>query len=422
MNALTDTGVTITLKIEKLVHGGSGLARHGGRACFVDGVAPGETVLARISDNRGQYLRADLCEVLEPSASRLQPPCPAAGVCGGCQWQHLTYDAQLSSKADILRDCLVRIAKLPGLTPQPPAPSPLQLRYRSRAALKISGGNKPAMGFYRNRSHTVVEACDCLLLEPYLCRAAEMCRGTIRQNTSYSGFTDLELLAVGGTPLVLGLWQDRAGRHKLPFSVDAESGRIGPPGEPPWEMLSNIAYLRTPENFYQVNRLQNLALIGRVLDYFAPAAGRSVLDLFCGCGNFSLFLARAGARVLGIDSNGTSIAQARKNARKNGISGARFMHGDAGMLKNSALGESYDAVLINPPRAGCEARTLENIAACGPSDIVYVSCDPATLARDLRILHASGYEILEIQPFDMFPQTHHLESVVKLHRTRPHMP
>ncbi|MBN2107778.1 MAG: class I SAM-dependent RNA methyltransferase [Deltaproteobacteria bacterium] len=405
----------LTLTIEKLVHGGAGLARINGKTCFIDGVLPGETVLARIDENRKQYLKASLLDILEASPERTAPPCPFAGLCGGCQWQHISYPGQLAYKASALKDCLVRIGKLYDCEISPPAPSPLQLRYRSRAALKIDNRKSPAMGFYQTKTHTLVRITDCLLLEPELIQALEVCRQLLRHNRlEAGGYTGLDLLAVTNTTAVLSLWQDRKNRKKKKLLLNTATGTAGEQQSPLTEPVEGLIFLRDTEIFYQVNRQQNLAMIHTVLEFMEPVAGSGILDLFCGCGNFSLFLAKQCAKITGIDSNKAAIIEARNNTRLNGIENAQFQTANIADLNENGLAKNYAGVLINPPRGGCEARTLHLLAEKNPAVIVYVSCDPSTLARDVRVLVDRGYTIDAIQPFDMFPQTYHIETIVKL--------
>jgi 23S rRNA (uracil1939-C5)-methyltransferase len=416
IHTTTDSQQLITLTIEKLVHGGAGLAKHEGKACFIDRVIPGETVRARITGELSQYCNAHLLDILEPSPARIQPACPLAGLCGGCQWQHIAYAGQIACKADIVEDCLKRIGKLQNHTPLPPVPSPLETGYRSRAAFKISDERKPKIGFYASKSHRVVEVHDCLLLEPEILNALQICRRLLQEDQKYAGYTDLQLLAVDSAAIVLGLFQDSKNRRQNKFAINTTTGSMEQLQSPVQEKLSGMKFLRDTDNFYQVNRRQNQAMICKVLEFIAPVSGLAILDMFCGCGNFSLFLAGQGAQVTGIDSNAAAIDEARRNASMNGIENTRFITGDIHRLDENLVQDTYEAVLLNPPRSGCEGSTLKLIASKKPAVIVYVSCNPATLARDLRLLSDSGYAVDEIQPFDMFPQTYHIETIVKLSR------
>ncbi len=407
---------TITVTIDKLIHGGSGLARHEGKACFIDSVLPGEKVKAEITDERSQFFTARTIDILEPSPERIEPPCPVAGLCGGCQWQHIAYPRQLSCKTAIVGDCLKRIGKLHHPEPSPASASPLQTGYRRRASFKISGGRKAKIGFYQHKTHSVVEFHDCLLLEPALQEALEVCRRLLLKEAAYAGHTDLELLAVDGSPLVIGSWQNRKQQRQTACAINTATGKAEHLNGPLQESLSGMTFLRAANNFYQVNRQQNQALIQKVVNLFAPASQGSILDLFCGCGNFSLFLASQGAAVTGLDASEAAISEARQNAGLNGIDTTTFIAADIRRLDESLLQKNYDGVLLNPPRSGCAAPTLDLIAGRGPGIIVYVSCNPATLARDLRLLLDSGYGVDELLPYDMFPQTYHIETVVRLRR------
>jgi 23S rRNA (uracil1939-C5)-methyltransferase len=254
-----------------------------------------------------------------------------------------------------------------------------------------------------------------MLLEPELIQALDICRQLLRHNRQETaGYTELQLLAVKNTTAVLSLWLDRKNKKKKKLVIDTASGTAGEQQSPLTESVEGLMFLRYTEIFYQVNRQQNLAMIQTVLKFMEPVAGSGILDLFCGCGNFSLFLAKNSAKITGIDSNKAAIIEARNNARLNGIENVQFHAADIDDLSENGLAKNYAGVLINPPRNGCEARTLHLVAEKNPSVIVYVSCDPSTLARDLRVLVDRGYAIDAIQPFDMFPHTYHIETIVKL--------
>lgn len=413
----------VTLTIEKLVNGGAGFSKHDGRPCFIEGVLPGETVRARITDNRTQYVRAQLCEIVEPSPSRVEPACPVAGLCGGCQWQHLAYSLQLSCKAAIVAECLQRIGGLRGLAIQHTVASPLQTRYRSRASFKISTGPDTRIGFYQNKTHRIVDFDDCLLLEPPLVTALQVCRDLLRAGPRFAGYTDLHLLSVeDDRPVVLCLWHDRHRRRTRTCAVRTDTGLIETRHKPVQETVSGVRFIRDTGNFYQVNRLQNQALIKRVVACFSPADDCAILDMYCGCGNFSLFLARQGARVTGIDGNPAAVDEARHNARINGLPHTRFITGDSAGPDGATIDAAFDGVLLNPPRSGCGELVIAQIVAKAPSRIVYVSCSPATLSRDVHKLCAAGYGVDMVQPFDMFPQTFHVETVVALSRLQKEGP
>jgi len=407
----------LTMTIEKLVHGGAGLARIEGQTCFIDDVIPGETIQAHVDEVRNHYLKASLCGILEPSFARIDPPCPLATLCGGCQWQHINYAQQLDFKAVILKDCLERIGKIHDCEAAYPVASPLQFRYRSRAVIKIDGRQKLRMGFYQKKTHSIVQINDCLLLEPALVEALKISRSLLQDaQQKSSGFAELQLLAVDTTTTVLALWQDQKNRAKKKMVLHVSTGSQEQQHAPGIELIAGLQFFRDTENFYQVNRLQNLAMIDQVLAFMQPVVNGAILDLFCGCGNFSLFLAKKGASITGIDSNKMAIHEACNNARMNGIDSCHFKTDNIHNLNKNVLAEKYDGILINPPRSGCQPHTLHLLVEKNPSVIVYVSCDPSTLARDLRVFVDKGYRIDAIQPFDVFPQTYHIETIVRLSR------
>ena len=182
------------------------------------------------------------------------------------------------------------------------------------------------------------------------------------------------------------------------------------------DKILDITFTRSPGNFYQVNTFQNKTIINLVVELFSSMQGKTILDLYCGCGNFSLFLARSGFKVTGADTNRSTIMEAVSNARDNMIDTCRFITADTGRLPENILNKEFDGILLNPPRTGCSRETIETIITINPHVILYISCNPSTLARDLRKLIDEGYEIDTIQPVDMFPQTYHIETVVKLFR------
>jgi 23S rRNA (uracil1939-C5)-methyltransferase len=182
------------------------------------------------------------------------------------------------------------------------------------------------------------------------------------------------------------------------------------------EEIMGMYFKRDTASFYQINYLQNIKMISLVLKYFSPQIQDKILDLFCGCGNFSLFLAREGADIIGVDSNAFAVNEAKHNARLNNIQNCHFMTADVDTISSHLLNDRFHGVLLNPPRSGCSQRILKEIGYANPETIVYVSCNPTTLARDLRVLINSSYLLEDVQPIDIFPQTYHIETVVKLKR------
>lgn len=408
-------GDILQLCVEKLVYGGEGFAHHGTRACFVKNAIPGETVAARIERIRTQYIQCTAAAVIAASPDRTTPRCPITDACGGCQWQHISYPRQLYWKTNILKESLERIARIAGLQMPLPLACASPFEYRCRATLRVSG---KTIGYYREKSRDVVPVQHCPVLAVPLNTALAVCRDMLQAAPSFvMGARDLQLLLIRATGDVLVSFGCGAKRINK-FVNKSGATVLSPLDSDAVEMIEGMYFKRDAENFYQINFEQNLRLIRLVTDYLAPARGDAILELYCGSGNFSLFLAREGARVTGIESNSAAVREARANAALNSISTCRFERANVNRLDDSIFREKYHGVLLNPPRTGCPRELLANVASAQPGVIVYVSCNPATLSRDLRELVARGYMIREIQPVDMFPQTYHIETVVKLVRER----
>lgn len=427
--------------IESLCYGGAGFGRVEGKACFVPFTAPGDRARIRVVKEKRSFLEGELLELIEPSASRIAPTCPVFGSCGGCDWQYLPYQEQLEHKRAIFADTLSRIGKVPREKVLPVAASPADYGYRSRIQLKVSR-QKGALrlGFFRTGSHEVVDfGAGCPL-------AGELLNGMAGEFRAFlDGLTQLDLipqidLAIGdqgegiaivhckggGDDLVERLARDR---EQLP-SVAGAFVRSGARGEPVRAFGINSLSYAIPAGlfpgskelrlrfgrggFSQVNYRQNLVLIRTVWEWAGLTGTERVLDLYCGNGNISLPLAPYAAEVIGIEGFAPSIRDAAANAEANGIDNAVFQVSDAARAVQRLTGrrERFDLVVLDPPRAGAEAAA--ELAGLGAKKIIYVSCDPATLARDLATLGAGGYQVTRSLPVDMFPQTYHLESVTEL--------
>jgi 23S rRNA (uracil1939-C5)-methyltransferase len=424
------------LRIVALIHGGRGLGRHQGKAVFVVGALPGDLVSCRIVKDRPRYAEAELVELLVASPQRREPPCPYFGDCGGCQWQQLSYPDQCEWKSRIFADQLLRpkLCAVDRLLPIVPATD--EWRYRSRVQLKCHlAGDRLLIGFYRQGSHFVVDIDDCLLLAEPIRRTLGLlrhelqtapCRDSIPQLDLACGDDGAVRLLVQLLPRALDRlrpwFQVFARRHDL--SVCLQAGR-----KATIEVLHGISELAVdidqpplrlhygPGGFAQVNTAQNRVMVGAVLTRLELTGDERVLDLFCGMGNFSLPLARRGAAVVGVEGYAPSIFSARANAQRLGLAGKVAFHAAdaAAFLAQQAAG-AFDIVVLDPPRSGCGAMLVDNLWRIKPERILSISCEPSTLARDLRPLLHNGYHVVSSQAFDLFPQTWHIESVTELRR------
>lgn len=430
--------------IERMCYGGAGFGRVDGKACFVPLTAPGDLVRIRVVKEKRSFLEGELLELLEPSPFRVAPPCPVFGSCGGCDWQHLPYPEQLKQKGEIFADNLSRIGKVPKETVLPVAPSPACYGYRSRVQIKLSGrGGKLSLGFFKSGSHEVVDfGAGCPLASPLLNRVSSEFRALLPGLPQVDRIAQIDL-AMGDDGLSVAILQFKgsdpkgvverlaARRQELPsvsgafvtngdrgellraFGVDSLSYGI-PALLFPGSREMRLSFSRG--GFSQVNYLQNLELIRTVWEWGALKGSERVLDLYCGNGNISVPVAPYAAEVVGVEGYAPSIADALANAESNAVGNASFQVGDAAQAvrRLAKRKERFDLVILDPPRGGAEAAA--DIALLAPEKIIYVSCDPATLSRDLAILGGTGYRVTRSRPVDMFPQTYHLESVTELVR------
>jgi 23S rRNA (uracil1939-C5)-methyltransferase len=383
----------LEVEVERILPGGMGLAHAGGKTVFVSLAAPGDRVRVRIDRQQGELLFASIVEIITPSQERVEPPCPYFGRCGGCDFQQLTYEAQLAAKAGIIRDCLHRIARLENIPEIVVTPSPNNWRYRMRATWQIDQELR-AIGYYERGSRRVCDVADCAVLKPELQETLERVRATE--------------------------W------HEFPRDLKHLDGVVGENGvsvSPSFaEFQTNELTLTVRGEVYRYNANAffqiNASLLGSLVENaIGDASGGTVLDLYCGVGLFTLPLARQFQKVIGVEANATATRFARRNLQLAGLRNADVITATVTDWFRSASIGPVDFVLLDPPRAGAESAVIEGILNLQPRAISYVSCDPATLARDLRKLIGGGYVIESIAGFDLFPQTHHVETVVRLARS-----
>ncbi|MBI3610573.1 MAG: 23S rRNA (uracil(1939)-C(5))-methyltransferase RlmD [Nitrospirae bacterium] len=425
------------MPIEKLVDGGFGLGRWEGRIVFVPGACPGEDVQARVTSVKKGYAEAELQTILKPSPDRVAPHCPVFGTCGGCQWQQLAYPAQREAKVEILRENLGRIGKQadPDIPPSRSAADPFG--YRTRIQLKTDlTRDKPAVGYYAVKSHRLVPIETCPIASPPLNQALVVLRALFDDPAHrLPSLTDLHLhLAQGTGELQIRYFaedepQDRVEKiftrleESVPNAVSqvyySRTGRRRIRGRDYLiDRYKDIPFRISDRSFAQVNWEQSAALIDTVRTFARLTGRESVLELYCGIGTFGLFLAREATRLIGFDENGIAVEDANYNARQQGLANGLFTAKPVEQAVAGLVAEkrTFDCVVMDPPRKGMDRKTLRSLTELAPSRIVYVSCNPATLARDLKILTGSGYRLGRLQPIDLFPQTYHLETVAELIR------
>jgi len=426
---------TLVLNIEKLTHGGRGMGRSDGKAVFVPLTCPGDLVRCRVTRDRKQFAEAELLEIVEPSPQRRSPPCPLFGECGGCQWQHLPYPLQCQWKEQIFGELLGRRQILPAAECGSMLASPEEFGYRHRVQFKCKmTDHGMAVGFYRTGSHFVVDASRCLLISPPLQETLTLLRTTLSDAPAGDSIPQIDvscgdqgevqviLHGLPGAAEQLSPWLERIARHNS-FSAFLQTGRkntlqwISGPRQLHYRVGSQQLEVQAgPGRFTQVNSAQNQHLVDLVLTAAELQGHERVLDLFCGIGNFSLPLARLAAEVVGVESFAPAIEDARRNAAANGLDNVSFYAGDAGdAVQRYRDGRGFDLVVLDPPRSGCYA-VMKQLLQDPPQRIIYVSCDPATLVRDLQLMVHNGYQVASSRPIDLFPQTWHIESVTVLDR------
>jgi 23S rRNA (uracil1939-C5)-methyltransferase len=425
------------LEITRLAKQGEGVASHEGRAVFVEGALPGEQVRAELRVD-GDVLRATVLERLSVSPDRRAPPCPVADRCGGCDWQHLRDEAQLRARVQIVQSTLAHLGQLPpdAYRLLPPLPAPRALGYRRRAVLhpfKADGAWR--FGLFERHSHRGVPlgACTALVpeleallphLEPALAKVAADI--TALHLLSASGHTALSL-ELGGAPRprireqVAGLLRKAKVRGAVLVPKTGHPELLGKPElRAPAPLRPEVQLLLRPDAFSQASEAGNELLVGAALEALGAGAADEVLELYAGNGNFSFALAARAASVLAVESGPVSVGLGQKAAREAGISNLRFVQGDAIKVAQGLAGEGkrFPHLLVDPPRTG--APKLPAVArSLGVDRLVYVACDPAALARDARALLDAGFSPDTLQVVDLFPQTHHVESVMSFARGAP---
>jgi 23S rRNA (uracil1939-C5)-methyltransferase len=418
------------VEITALAFGGNGVGRIDGKVVFVPFTAPGDRVRVRLTLEKKGFSEGVATELLAPSPLRTEPLCPVFGRCGGCAWQHMAYTAQVEWKERIFAETLKRIGKVSPARYDPAEPSLLRYNYRSRVGFKIKGGR---WGFFESKSHRVVDIDSCPIADPIINSAFREIKGALAGHKTglYAldlGVSEKEGRAVASFHVSEDTrfdWKGAlAGASLKGFEVRLSPEKKGKGKNIFAEMDTRLVYEAGGVEFSaginvfsQVNRPQNRRLVERVVEYSGLAGTETVVDLFSGVGNMTLPLARFAKKAIGIESSAEAVREAKENARSNSVSNAVFIREEAvvwakGNLKTLEK-EGPLVVILDPPRSG-EMDASGVLGSLRPEKIVYVSCSPPTLARDLSLLTGSGYSIFRAGLFDMFPQTYHIESIVGL--------
>ncbi|WP_337753168.1 23S rRNA (uracil(1939)-C(5))-methyltransferase RlmD [Dialister invisus] len=439
-----------TVAIRDLGVHGEGIGSVDGFTVFVPGALPGETVTAEIILLKKSYALGKLLSIEQESPFRVVPECPVYENCGGCQLSHLTYEGQLDMKYRRVKDVIERIAGESGNLVRPVLPAAHPFAYRNKMAVPaglVKG--KAALGCYRQGSHDIIPVSSCAIQKEENNRLLRFARrfiekygisvydektrkGSLRHVLGRVGdggkmmavlVTASEILPEEKRwieeikkelPEVVSLWhniQSKLGNTILGAKIRHLWGR-----ETLTASLCGLRFEVSPYSFFQVHKEQAEILYEKALAYADLKGGETVIDAYCGTGTISLCLAKKAKRVIGIEIVKPAIEDAKKNAKKNHMENTEFYAADAGKLMPQLYRKGLvpDVIVMDPVRAGCSEEVLKAAAGMNPKRIVYVSCNPATFARDAKILKSEGYEIKEIQPVDMFPQTMHVEAIVLL--------
>lgn len=410
---MVEKRVPHTLVLSSMAHGGSALGRHEGKVIFVPYALPGEKVTVEIVQDKRRFAHARLLEIHVASPERVTPPCPVFGECGGCQWQHVSYAAQLAFKTAIVHEQLVRLAGFADPPVRGTLASPDPWRYRNHVQFALDRQGR--LGFRAAASWRIVPADGCLLLHPLLedlffaldvsfdAALLPLRRLALRAGTQ-TGEQMIVFETVGDEPPELEV--------DLPVSCVLLLGDGTPVNLIGSNRIAERVAGRTLRisagSFFQVNTPQTETLVRLVTEYLAPVGDETLLDVYCGVGTFALTLADRVSHVVGIESAPTAVEDFRLNAQ--GMENVTVLPGAAEEVL-PGLEMPVDLAVMDPPRAGAHPDALAALIRLAPQRIAYVSCDPATLARDGRALAEAGYDLAVVQPVDMFPQTYHVETV-----------
>jgi 23S rRNA (uracil1939-C5)-methyltransferase len=441
-------GAVGMVEFTDLLANGQAVGRFEGMVVFVDGPLPGERARIRLTEVKAKYAVGDVLERETTSPDRAEPFCSVFGACGGCQVQHLAYPAQLAWKRRIVQDALGRIGGFTGIEVREPIGMREPRAYRNKMALVVDAqGAAPVFGFYRARSHELVpiERCPIVLDKldaaigglieaaraPATSPAFAGVRHVVMRSGLHSSTGVLSLTTETKSAAIAALAPQLA--ERVPgvagisnsYALANANAVVGRQMDFVWgkremeETIEGVRFRVSPASFFQING-EMVAAIFRAL---APliAGTPKIVDLYCGAGTFAIYFASRGADVVGVEENASAVAEARQNARLNKVEErVRFVKARVeGELGNPAGREALraaDIVFLDPPRKGSDEATLTALADAGVGQIWYLSCNPATLARDLRFLAGRGYAVGLVQPFDMFPQTGHVETLVTLSR------
>ncbi|MDF3001608.1 MAG: rRNA (uracil-5-)-methyltransferase RumA [Bacillota bacterium] len=465
---MIEQGKEYEITIEDMNHEGQGIGRIEGLAVFVDGAVVGDVVKAELTKLKKSYAFGRLTEILTPSEYRVSAACEYFGSCGGCSLQSMSYEGQLKLKQKLVKDKLTRIGGIENPLVHDTIGMDTPQNYRNKAQFPVGmkqrgkQSGKPSVGFYQAKSHQIINCETCMIQSAPAEKIAQALREYMKTDhiTAYDETTGKGLIrhlivkTAFGTGEVMAILvingKGLPNREKLVLMMDDAINELAPDpqtgveyslesvvlninkkntseimgadcvtlaGKPTiLEQAGGLSFEISPMSFYQINPVQMVKLYDKALEYAALTGEETVLDLYCGVGTIGLYCASKAKKVIGIESVKAAVLDANRNAVINGIVNAEYICGKAEeeLPKLLQEGVQADVVILDPPRAGCDPALLEAVAEVCPKRIVYVSCDPATLARDVKILGELGYGFVEAQPVDMFPMTGHVECIIMM--------
>jgi 23S rRNA (uracil1939-C5)-methyltransferase len=389
-----DRPETIQMTLDDMAFEGAALGRADGQVVFADYGIPTEEVIVKIESSRRQFLDGRVIEVLSPAPSRVDPPCPYFGRCGGCQWQHIEYGEQVRLKQHVMHDQLRRIGKIEAPPVSPTIASPAPYGYRNNA--RFSTNEDGSLGFITRgpAGREFLRIDQCMIMHPKINEILAKLQG-------HGAGLHQVVIRIGEQTGDIFVQPDMSER-----TTAVETGQAGYDEE-----LSGARFTVSAPSFFQTNSKQAEALIRLVTERLDLNGSGTVVDAYAGVGTFAKLLAPHVEKVIAIEESASAVADARINVE--GIDNIEYHQSKVEHLLGD-LDIAPDAVILDPPRSGCHKRTLRAVLKLKPAKLIYVSCNPATLARDLRTLIDGGYELKDVTPVDMFPQTYHIESVTTL--------
>ncbi|MEG1146201.1 MAG: 23S rRNA (uracil(1939)-C(5))-methyltransferase RlmD [Bacilli bacterium] len=404
------------VKIEKLDHQARGICFIDGKITFVENTLPGEIADIKIINQKKKYNEASLVKMIKISKDRIESKCPHYKECGGCDLQHINYNNQLNYKNKKIKDIMKKYANIDNV--EPIVESPNQFNYRNKITLKVQNG----LGFYKRRTNSLVLINECLLANNKINKIIK----DLNQINNFKNINEISIRNINSSKTALTLYlhessniddiQKYSDKNDIILNTFIEKNHYNIKDESKiLAKLDTFEFIVSPLAFFQVNTEQTLNLYNKVLEYLDLDGTQNILDLYCGTGTIGIFASKKAKKVLGIEISKSAIEDAKTNKKINNISNIDFICGDTEKVIKE-INQKFHAIIVDPPRSGLTTSIIKDIYQIKPEKIVYVSCDPITLARDLNILKEK-YEVLEITPFDMFPNTYHVETVVKLKRS-----